>query len=208
MAWEELYLAMKYDINKFDPIILIGKSGAGKDTTAKELEKDFGFTRIVEYTTRAKRSYEVDGVDYHFITTDEFDKMNDNGEFVSASSFKRIQNGVETTVYYGIKKDDIKHGTVIATNPYNMMNIKSNIKYAKVVYINVPEIYRIKRLRRRGDDINEIKRRTISDNKDFTEDVISKCNIIVTNGTMWVSGKEKHPKTIAKEIIKRLGNRK
>lgn len=210
MAWKKLYIKKEPDMsNNFSPIIIIGKSGAGKDTTAKELEKSFGFTRVVEYTTRTKRDYEIDGTDYNFITEEEFKKMDENDEFISSSSFKRIQDGAETTVYYGIKRSDIKRGCVIATNPYNMKNIKSEIKSVKVVYLYVPDVFRLKRLKDRGDDINEIKRRSESDDKDFTDEVTEMANIIVFNGRITSSGgRNKQPKIVAREIIDRLRERK
>ena len=52
-------------------LILIGKSGTGKDALQKLITCK-GFKRIVTSTTRPIREGEVDGVDYHFKTKDEF----------------------------------------------------------------------------------------------------------------------------------------
>ena len=53
--------------------ILSGPSGAGKSTIwRKALESIGGLEASISLTTRAIRSNETDGVDYHFVTDDEF----------------------------------------------------------------------------------------------------------------------------------------
>ena len=54
-------------------IVISGPSGCGKDTVVKYiLSHDDRFALSVSATTRAKRPYEVDGVDYIFLSTAEF----------------------------------------------------------------------------------------------------------------------------------------
>ena len=68
--------------------LLVGISGAGKDTIKRGLLKKPGFGEIVSHTTRPPRSnegvLEEDGVDYHFIDEDTAHAMLDRGEFVEA----------------------------------------------------------------------------------------------------------------------------
>ena len=68
--------------------LLVGISGAGKDTIKKALLGNQGFADIVSHTTRQPRTnagiLEVDGKDYHFITEDTARAMLENGEFVEA----------------------------------------------------------------------------------------------------------------------------
>jgi len=64
------------------PVVLAAPSGVGKTTIARTLverEEDFVFS--VSATTRDPRRGEVDGVDYWFLTSGEFQKMIRNGEF-------------------------------------------------------------------------------------------------------------------------------
>jgi guanylate kinase len=57
-------------------MVLSSPSGAGKTTlTRKLLESDPALTLSVSVTTRPKRPHEVDGVDYHFIGRERFDRM-------------------------------------------------------------------------------------------------------------------------------------
>lgn len=68
------------------PIILSAPSGAGKTSIAKGLlgsRTDVGYS--VSCTTRAPRKGERDGVDYHFLTTDEFLARQARGEFAEAA---------------------------------------------------------------------------------------------------------------------------
>ena len=54
-------------------VAIIGKAGSGKDTIQNLLcERNKDFSKIVSYTTRAKRENEREGIDYHYITNDEF----------------------------------------------------------------------------------------------------------------------------------------
>lgn len=68
--------------------LLVGITGAGKDTIKHALLARSGFGDIISHTTRAPRSnegvMEQDGVDYHFIDEDTAKTMLKNGEFLEA----------------------------------------------------------------------------------------------------------------------------
>lgn len=64
------------------PLVLSAPSGVGKTTIAKRLmsmRTDVGYS--VSCTTRAPRANEQDGVDYHFLSDDEFVARQGRGEF-------------------------------------------------------------------------------------------------------------------------------
>jgi guanylate kinase len=64
-------------------IVISGPSGAGKTTLLKELfERCAGLQRSVSATTRPARAGEHDGVDYHFLSSDEFQRRRAAGEFL------------------------------------------------------------------------------------------------------------------------------
>ena len=69
-------------------VLLVGISGAGKDTTKQRLLQDPEFADIVSYTTRPPRQnagvQERDGVDYHFIDEAAAVNMLENHEFIEA----------------------------------------------------------------------------------------------------------------------------
>ena len=54
-------------------LVLSSPSGAGKTTLSKKIQQsDNSFEISVSHTTRNPRVNEVDGVDYHFVTKEEF----------------------------------------------------------------------------------------------------------------------------------------
>ena len=55
-------------------LILMGPSGSGKTTLACQLEKLYGVPQMVSTTTRAKRPGEQHGVDYYYVSKEEFDQ--------------------------------------------------------------------------------------------------------------------------------------
>ena len=63
--------------------VLSSPSGAGKSTIARMLlESDDGISMSVSATTRPRRPGEVDGRDYHFVSTERFEEMVAAGEFL------------------------------------------------------------------------------------------------------------------------------
>jgi guanylate kinase len=68
------------------PVVLSAPSGAGKTTIAKRLlaeRSDVGYS--VSCTTRAPREGEVDGVDYHFLSREEFERRRAAGDFAESA---------------------------------------------------------------------------------------------------------------------------
>ena len=53
--------------------ILIGKTCSGKTSIAEALTRR-GYKKIVTYTSRPKREHEIHGVDYYFVTQEEFEE--------------------------------------------------------------------------------------------------------------------------------------
>ena len=67
--------------NNNRPIMFSGPSAVGKDTMINKLEKKYPnvVKRLPSYTTRPKRPGEIDGVDYYFVTKEQFLKMKKEG---------------------------------------------------------------------------------------------------------------------------------
>ncbi len=62
--------------------VISAPSGAGKTTLCTALRQKPDFVWSVSCTTRAPRSGEVDGEDYHFLSTEEFTRRLEAGEFL------------------------------------------------------------------------------------------------------------------------------
>ncbi len=64
-------------------LILSGPSGAGKSTIISKSEDRIGeFYFSISTTTREPRDGEIDGVDYHFVSKDEFERGIERGDFL------------------------------------------------------------------------------------------------------------------------------
>ena len=63
-------------------VILSSPSGVGKTTITKKIHQKYPTFKIsVSHTTRLPRSNEVNGVDYNFITSNEFEKLINEKKF-------------------------------------------------------------------------------------------------------------------------------
>ena len=64
-------------------IVVSGPSGAGKDTIVNRVVDDMKDTKIsVSMTSRKPRGKEVEGVDYYFVSKEEFEQRIENDEFL------------------------------------------------------------------------------------------------------------------------------
>src|SRR5436309_16121102 len=64
-------------------VVISGPSGAGKTTLLKRLyERQPRLVPSVSATTRPARRGEQDGVDYHFLTLEQFNQRRERGEFL------------------------------------------------------------------------------------------------------------------------------
>jgi guanylate kinase len=69
-------------------IVISGPSGVGKDTVIKRLlELDANLTYSVSCTTRAPRAGEVDGVNYRFVSRQEFERLIEAGAFLEHATY-------------------------------------------------------------------------------------------------------------------------
>jgi guanylate kinase len=78
-----VFLAATFPPDK-RPLVISGPSGVGKGTLYKRLfaEHPGTFALSVSHTTRSPRPGEQEGVDYHYVTKEEFLALKDKGGFV------------------------------------------------------------------------------------------------------------------------------
>lgn len=137
-------------------IVIIGESGAGKSSIERRL-CDFGLEKVVSHTTRPPRKGEVDGVDYHFVKT--FADIKD--DLIEHTTYRGWQ--------YGIHKDECGLNKVVVVEMKGLSQLIDSMgrENLEVCYIHTPERERMVRMLNRGDDIDEIMRRVVSDRADF-----------------------------------------
>lgn len=147
-------------------IAIVGQIASGKTTLAKFFESR-GFERIVTYTTRPKRDGEKQGVDYHFLSADEFESLSKRGYFAEETSYEAKFGHVR----YGTSKESLetRDGVkkIVVLNPTGVMTLKDAGYDIFVVYLDTPQETLMKRALRRGDSPSEIGRRIADDTRLF-----------------------------------------
>lgn len=83
-------------------VVISGPSGVGKDTVVDRMqERGLPFHFVVTATTRARRSTEVEGVDYVFLSQADFKGMLEAGEF--------IEHALVYGEHKGIPRQQVQH---------------------------------------------------------------------------------------------------
>lgn len=136
-------------------IVISGPSGAGKGTICKALvERDKNLFVSVSATTRAPRKGEVDGVNYHFLTKEDFfDKVN-KGEF--------LEHAEVYGNHYGTLKSNIEElleagkNVILEIDIQGALSVKENSKEGIFIFILPPSMEELKnRIVNRGSETKE-----------------------------------------------------
>lgn len=93
-------------------ITIAGQTCSGKTTLEAELNK-LGVGKVVSHTTRAPRLGEINGVDYHFISDAEYDRMLAAGEFVETVRFGAARYSISAHSMHSALMD-FEHVAVVA----------------------------------------------------------------------------------------------
>ena len=89
--------SIDFHVLKPEPLLIVisGPSGIGKDAVVKELQKrDLPLHFVITATTRPKRSEETHGVDYFFVSTEEFETMIAEDELIEYARVYQQYKGV------------------------------------------------------------------------------------------------------------------
>lgn len=141
-------------------VVISGPSGCGKDTVVKKiLSMDERFILSVSATTRQRRPIETDGIDYIFLSKEEFETKLADNEFLEYTNY--CDN------YYGTLKkqieDKVNAGKVVVLviEVEGAQNVKKEYPDCLTIFLAPPSLEELeRRLKNRGtEDENKIKQR-------------------------------------------------
>ena len=166
-------------------IVLSGPSGVGKGTVRKALfdMEDHDLTYSVSMTTRPMREGEVDGVDYYFVSKEDFEKRISENGFLEYEQF--FGN------YYGTPRDkveqqlDVGHDVVFEIEVQGALKVRNQVKDAVFIFLVPPSKKALKdRLISRGtEDDKTIDTRLEKAEKEFQ--LAHKYDYIVVNDDVY-----------------------
>jgi len=140
-------------------LILVGKAASGKDHARKIYEK-LGYKYAVSYTTRPPREGEENGKDYFFLQPEEF-------EFMIKKELM-YEYVVFNEWYYGTSNKQMGEDIVFIMTPKGLAHLDpSDREESYVVYFDIPEDIRRKRIEERVGNADSIDRRIEADEIDF-----------------------------------------
>ena len=120
-------------------VVISGPSGVGKDATiARMKETGDKFHYVVTATTRQRRQREQDGVDYYFLSEQDFKDRVEKGEFLE---YARVYNNM-----YGVLKSEVRQAlskgqdVIIKVDVQGAATLKKKIPNALFIFLEPPSL--------------------------------------------------------------------
>ncbi len=136
-------------------IVFSGPSGVGKDTVLDlYLQGREGIMRSVSATTRAPRENEINGVDYHFVTREQFLHMVEHNEMFEYAEYQDNFYGTPRTFLEA--ELDAGRDVVLKIEVQGAMQVKNALPEAVLVFVLPPSLAELRRrLEKRGTEDKE-----------------------------------------------------
>ncbi len=133
-------------------IVISGPAGVGKDSVIQRMqERGYRFHFVITATDRPPRPNEVDGVDYFFVTTEEFDRMERDGEL--------LEHAIVYGQHKGIPKQQVREAlasgvdVVMRLDVQGAASVRRLVPEAVLIFLTASSFDELRRrLERRGED--------------------------------------------------------
>ncbi len=168
--------------------VISGPSGCGKGTICKILEEEENIKISISATTRLPRNGEEEGVNYFFLTREEFEKK------IKESAFYEYANVFEN--YYGTLKDKVDdllnegYNVILEIDVQGAMQIKEVNKDVVMIFIMPPSEEELKNrlLGRKTESEEQVNLRLLEAKKEM--EFAFKYDYTVVNDSLDVAVKE------------------
>ena len=175
---------MQTELNKGAILIISGPSGCGKSSLLKEVYKNIdNYYFSISTTTRKPRDGEVDGVDYFFVTKEEFEKDIHEGQFLEHASVHDHYYGTSLKPIISSLNEGKLVIFDIDVQGHRIVKQKLN-NIATSVFITTPNLQELEnRLKSRGTDTIDTINKRIKNAKIEIEQ-ISKYDYFIVNDNL------------------------
>ena len=144
-------------MNKGLLIVLSAPSGSGKSTVREALMKKEDFSYSISATTRAPREGEKDGVDYWFVTREQFEEKIRNGEMLEYTTYNGNYYG--TPLHEAMRIVNSGRNLILEIEVEGAMNVKRQCPEAVLIMLLPPSFSeQERRLRGRGTENEDVIR--------------------------------------------------
>ena len=153
-------------------LILSSPSGAGKTTLTKKIQQKYqNFKLSISHTTRKPRDNEIEGIDYYFVTNNEFKNLINTESFYEyAKIFENFYGTSKKNVDEVIKKNDILFD--IDWQGTKQLSKFKNLKLVKIYLIT--------------ENKKEIKKRLVKRNQNTKKEIESRFNSFDEDVKHWI----------------------
>jgi len=182
--------------NQGELIVISGTTCAGKGTILKKLlERNEDLNLAISYTSRYMRDDEIDGINYYFVSQEEFENKIKNDEFLEYAKVRDID-------YYGTPKREVLEllndgkDVILEIDVQGAKIIKEKYPSTLLIFILPPSMKEIKaRIIKRGketkkqiierfraayQEINEVNKYNYVVVNDDLEECVNKIDAIIT----------------------------
>ena len=135
--------------------VISGSSGVGKGTVIKAfLDKNPNFKLSISCTTRKIRDGEIEGVNYFFLSKDEFENSINNNEFLEWAELSGHLYGTKRSFVEKCLSD--KENLILEIDTKGALNVKKLMPNAVLIFIAPPSFEELEtRLRGRHTETEE-----------------------------------------------------